>query len=455
MSDELELDTLAEEPGGGGLDRRQLLKRGAAIGLAAPTLSLLVDAETAFGAGRALTPTFYQWIYDIHPDIPKSINKDYEKNHKLDAKIAPVAGFGIERFLAEAKQKKSTWDVYVGTTPFVEMAQLAETGAIEPWDPYMPASVKKDIIPAIFKEVHYLGKIYSWPFLLDIIVQAHNGDLVQKAGLDPEASPKTWDEMIANAKQVVAKKAAPFGVTFDAHGWRSLAPITHTFSTNVYYGPGLFDFTHPAAVNALEVMKRMKELANPNVLEPGKTDGGVNQTPDEEAFAARQVAYYVKYQNAPIRFAATWPDPLKLRMAGLPKQPGGAGGTVFWTTGAALFKYGQNKQQAADYMKYLTYDTRIWKRSLGDSKGGAGQLAPYTSLWKSWSANPPSWLPEWGPIVFKQLAFSRAIRSNKFGLQQFNIGQPYWEKYLKGDEKNPKKALLAAKNAVYTEYKKK
>jgi multiple sugar transport system substrate-binding protein len=49
---------------------------------------------------------------------------------------------------------------------------------------------------------------------------------------------------------------------------------------------------------------------------------------------------------------------------------------------------------------------------------------------------------------------SRAIRTNKFGLQQFVIGQPHWEKYLKGDEKNPKKALLAAKNAVYAEYKK-
>jgi len=455
MSEEHELDVVGGEPGEAGIDRGQLLRRGAAIGLAAPTLSFLVDAGVAAGAGRALTPTFYQWIYDLHPDIPKGINKDFAKNHKLDAKIAPVQGFGIQRFLAEAKQKKSTWDVYVGVTPFVEMAQLKETGAIEPWDAYMPAAVKRDIIPSIHKEVMVDGKIYSWPFLLDIIVQARNSELVQKAGLDPEANPKTWDELIRNAKTVVDKKAAPFGVTFDAHGWRSLAPITHTFSTNVYYGPGLFDFTHPAAVNALEVMKRMKELANPNVLEPGKTDGGVNQTPDEEAFAARQVAYFIKYQNAPIRFAGTWPDPGKLRMAGLPKQPGGAGGTVFWTTGASLFKYGQNKQEAADYLTALTYDNRIWQRSLGNSHGGAGQLAPYTTLWKKWSANPPSWLPEWGPLVFKQLGASRAIKTNKFGLSQFNIGQPYWEKYLKGDEKNPKKALLAAKNAVYAEYKKK
>src|SRR5438034_5084678 len=313
MSDDYEVDELYTDDGGT-FDRQELLRRGAAAGLAIPTISLLFGAKAAFArpSARALTPTFYQWIYNIHPDIPGAINKQYAKKHSLDAKIAPVQGFGIDRFVAEAKQKKSTWDVYVGMTPFVEMAQLIAAGVIEPWDKYMPASVKKDIIPSILKEVSYQGHIWSWPFLLDIIVQARNAELVQKAGLDPEHNPATWDELISMAKTVVDKKAAPFGVTFDAHGWRSLAPITHTFSPDVYYGPGLFDFTSDAALNALDVMKRMKELANPNVLEPGKTDAGVNDTPDEEAFAARQVAYYVKYQNAPIRFAATWPDPSQL-----------------------------------------------------------------------------------------------------------------------------------------------
>jgi multiple sugar transport system substrate-binding protein len=458
MMDEHEVDELFTDDEGV-LDRQELLRRGAAAGLAVPAVSFLFNAGTAFAAAnaRALTPTFYQWIYNIHPDIPDVLNKQYANRHELDAKIAPVAGFGIERFVAEAKQKKSTWDVYVGMTPFVEMAQLIAAGVIVPWDNYLPAAVKKDIIPSILKEVTYQGHIWSWPFLLDIIVQARNSEIVAKAGLDPKHNPKSWDELISLARTVVKKKAAPFGVTFDAHGWRSLAPITHTFSPNVYYGPGLFDFTSDAAVNALEVMKRMKELANPNVLEPGKTDAGVNNTPDEEAFAARQVAYYIKYQNAPIRFAATWPDPSKLRMAGLPKQRGGAGATVFWTTGSCLFKYGQNKKLAADYLRFLTYSNLLWRRSLGTGLKGnhAGQLAPYNSLWNKWSKNPPAWLPAWGPLVFNQLKVSRAIRTNKFGLQQFVIGQPYWEKYLKGDEKKPKKALLAAKNAVYAAYKKK
>jgi ABC-type glycerol-3-phosphate transport system substrate-binding protein len=403
---------------------------------------------------RALTPTFYQWIYGLYPDIPKAINKDYAKKHKLDAKIAPVQGFGIDRFVAEAKKKKSTWDVYVGMTPFVEMASLIESGTIEPWDKYIPKSVLTDLIPSIRREATYKGHIWSFPFLLDIIIQAWNGELVKNAGLDPNKAPKTWDEFIANAKKVVSSKAAPYGAVFDAHGWRSLAPIAHTFTPNVYTPEGLFDFTHEAVVNALEIMKRLMEVAPKNILEEGKVDAGVNTTPDEEAFAGRQAAYYVKYQNAPTRFAGTWPDPKVLHIAGLPKARSG-GGTVFWNTGAALFKYGENKQQAADYMKFLTYDTRIWQHALGkDVRGASGQLSPYQSHWRKWVKSPPPWMADWAFTVRKELATSTAIRTHKFGLTQFVIGKPAWEAYLKGDEKNAKTALAKAKALVAAEVKK-
>jgi multiple sugar transport system substrate-binding protein len=457
MDDRDVFEELLAEELESGMTRADVLKRGAAAGAGIYGLSALFGAGTALGGveARALTPTFYQWIYDNYPLIPKTINKDYAKTHRLDAKIAPVAGFGIERFVAEAKKKKSTWDVYVGMTPFVEMAALIEAGTIEPWDNYLPKSVLNDLIPSIRAEATYKGHIWSFPFLLDIIIQAWNGELVEKAGLNPNQKPRTWDEFIANARKVVSSKAAPYGAVFDAHGWRSLAPIAHTFNTNVYTPEGLFDFTSDAAVKALEIMKRLMEVAPKNILEEGKVDAGVNITPDEEAFAARQAAYYIKYQNAPTRFAGTWPDPSKLHIAGLPKKPGGAGGTVFWNTGAALFKYGENKRLAADYMRFLTYDVRIWQHALGKNvRGASGQLSPYKSHWAKWEKSPPSWMAAWAFTVRKELATSKAIRTHKFGLTQFVIGKPAWEAYLKGDEKNAKKALAKAKALVLAEVKK-
>jgi ABC-type glycerol-3-phosphate transport system substrate-binding protein len=456
MDDRDVLEELIAEELAAGMTRADVLKRGAAAGAGIYGLSALLGAGTAFAGSeaRALTPTFYQWIYGLYPDIPSKINKAYAKRHKLDAKIAPVQGFGIDRFVAEAKKKKSTWDVYVGMTPFVEMGALIESGTIEPWDNYIPKSVLNDLIPSIRAEATYKGHIWSYPFLLDIIIQAWNGELVKKAGLDPNKAPKTWDEFIANAKKVVSSKAAPYGAVFDAHGWRSLAPIAHTFNTNVYTAEGLFDFTSDAAVNALEVMKRMMEVAPKNILEEGKVDGGVNTTPDEEAFAGRQAAYYVKYQNAPTRFAGTWPDPKVLHIAGLPKA-GKGGGTVFWNTGAALFKYGQNKRLAANYMEFLTRDVRIWQHALGKNvRGASGQLSPYKSDWAKWEKSPPSWMADWAFTVHKELATSKAIRTHKFGLTQFVIGKPAWEAYLKGDEKSAKAALAKAKALVAAEVKK-
>ena len=139
------LDELLAEEFEAGMTRADVLKRGAAAGAAIFGLSALFGAGTAFAGtqARPLTPTFYQWIYGLYPDIPEKINKDYGKKHPLDAKIAPVQGFGIDRFVAEAKKKKSTWDVYVGMTPFVEMGALIDSGTIEPWDKYIPKSVAR------------------------------------------------------------------------------------------------------------------------------------------------------------------------------------------------------------------------------------------------------------------------------------------------------------------------
>lgn len=413
-----------------------------------------VEGVSPAAAGRPLTPTYYQWIINLHPSV-EAVNKDYQQQADLNFQIAPVEGFGIDRFVAEARDKESTWDVYVGMTPFVEMASLIEADVIEPWDNYIPQKVIDDLIPSIREECTFDGKLYSWPFLLDIIVQAWHSGITDKAGLPEDSIPQTWDEYLANSQQILDSEAALYGCTFDAHGWRSLAPIAHSLSTDVYTEEGLFDFTNDAVVEALKVMKDMFDLSHPNVLLPGTADGGVNNTPDEDTFASEQVGYYVKYQNAPLRFANTWPDPTKLRMAGLPKFPGGEGATVFWTTGACLFKWGENKEKAAEYMQSLTYDQRIWRDSIGGSEAGQpGQLPPYQSIYAQWEENKPDWMEDWVPLVRSQLEVAAAIQPHKFGVTQFFIGQPLWEKYIKGELDDPKAALQEAKDAVLAEIEK-
>ncbi len=433
----------------GSIDRREFLMRSMVAGLGLAGIG--AAAKNGIGSARAqdrpLTPTFYQWIIDLHPSIPK-VN---EKFPGINYQIAPVEGFGIERFVAEAKKKDSTWDVYVGQTPFVEMSAMKAADVIEPWDDYIPKEVIDDMIPSIRAENTIDGKLYGWPFFLDVIGNAWHSGLTTKAGL-PDVAPVTWDDHLASAKKVVESGAAPFGATFDSHGWRSLAPMTHSMSTAVYTSEGLFDFTSDAAVEALKLMKQIMAVSHPDILLEGASDAGVNGTPDEVAFAAERVGYYHKYFNAPLRMAQNWDDPKLLHMGPLPKFAKGEGSTVFWTTGCALFKYGKNKEKAAEYTKALTYDPQIWQDSIAGTKAAhPGQLPPYKSIYAGWEANKPDWMLDFVPLVRAQLDKAKAITNNIFGLQQFVIGKPIWETYLKGEEADPKAAMQKVVDAVQAE----
>ena len=204
MAERKELEHILQQAGRskllrGEIDRRQFLTNSlvAGLGMAGVSAAAKFGVGSAWAQDRPLTPTFYQWIEDLHPSIPQ-VNAKFPG---LNYQIAPVEGFGIERFVAEAKNKESTWDVYVGQTPFVEMSAMLEADVIEPWDNYIPKDVLDDIIPSIREENMIDGKMYGWPFLLDVIGTGWHSGHTTTAGL-PDAAPATWDEYLANAKAV-------------------------------------------------------------------------------------------------------------------------------------------------------------------------------------------------------------------------------------------------------------
>lgn len=445
----------------GRINRREFMMRTMAAGLGLAGINAMMGACAAPGAApaagggaaaavdaRAFSPTFYQWILDLHPSIPGISDK-----FGVKPEVAPVEGFGIERFVAEAKNKESTWDVYIGMTPFVEMTQFIEAGVIEPWDDYIPKDVIDDILPSIRAECTVDGKLYSWPFLLDVIGMGWNSAITDKAGITNV--PTTWDEYLANAQKVVDSGASPYGCVFDDRGWRSLAPFTHSLNSNVYTEEGLFNFTSEYAIEGLKLMKQMAALTTPDFTAEGSTDGGVNGTPDEVAFAAQKAAYHTKYFNAPLRMAQQGGFSDKLKLAALPKFANGEGSTVFWTTGICLLKYGQNKDKAAEYLKTLTYDQQLWKDSIvGTETAHPGQLPPYASIYADWDSNKPDWMPEFVGLVRNQLDKAKAINNHLFGLQQFIIGRPIWDKYLTGEVADPMEVMKEVEAAVKAELEK-
>ena len=417
-------------------DRRTLLERAAVVGLALGAGGLLEACGGDDAQARRVRALYASWLLALHPAI-----------YRGGTGPLPQSGADAARFVADARRHRSDWDVFIGTTPFVDASPLAAAGAIEPWDPYLPDGVLQDIPRAVRAEASLGGRLYSWPFFLDVTVAGWNSELVERAGLDPGHAPTTWDEYLANARAVMKSGAAPYGCTFDPQAHRSLVPIAYSFDPHVYTEDGLFDFTHPAVTEALEVLKQMKPLANPDVLNAATT-AGAGSTPDEGAFASQIVAYYVKYQNAPVRFAGTWPDPGRLSLGPMPRGDPRRGKTLFWTTGAALLRYGRRKRAAAAYVNAVTRDAAVWRDSLGGGRSAAAQLPAYLSIWKDWAAERPDWLPAWAVQVHRELARAAPIRPHRLGARQFRVAQPYWHAYLSGETSTARAALAAAMRAV-------
>ena len=337
------------------------------------------------------------------------------------------------------------------------MSALIKADVIEPWDNYIPKDVIDDIIPSIREECTVDGKLYSWPFLLDIIGMGwHSGHHRARPACPtrrPRPGTSSWPApRRSSIQQGGAVRARPS----TAHGWRSLAPIAHSMSTNVYTPEGLFDFTSEPAIEALKLMKQIMASSNPDILLEGATDAGVNGTPDEVAFAAQQVGLLrqVLQRAAALRGELGRSEAAASRPAAEVRQRRRLDGVL--DDRLRLFKYGQNKEKAAEYIKALTYNEQIWKDSIvGTPTAHPGQLPPYKSIYAKWDAEQAGLdaavRRRWSAA---SSTGAKAITNHQFGLQQFVIGKPIWEKYLKGEEADPKEAMQEASDAVAAEVKK-
>ena len=100
-----------------------------------------------------------------------------------------------------------------GTAPALVMLEItryglfAERGALEPLQPLIDAAGEDftaDIRPFALEASKYLGESYVTPFNVSTPVMYYNKDLFREAGLDPEAPPATWDELLEAAKTLTS-----------------------------------------------------------------------------------------------------------------------------------------------------------------------------------------------------------------------------------------------------------
>jgi ABC-type glycerol-3-phosphate transport system substrate-binding protein len=282
-----------------------------------------------------------------------------------------------------------------------------------------------DLIPAVRKESTVNGKLIDFPVMLDVVGMGYRKDYFKLAGIT--SVPTTWEQYIATAKTITEKLANQkphrvYGATYDLRPWRSFVPIAHSIDTNIYTADGYLDWSKQAVFKqVLTYMKEIIAYAPPDVYNPGLAEAA---SYDEFEFKSGTAAMIEKYYNAPVRAGKVF-GASKLGLSRLPKPAaGGAGGTVFWNTGAAVLKYGQHKQDAGAFFEWLVYNSDFWRSSVSNAQLPCTTSA-YTTVLKPWA-------PSYVPGVLAQLAFSKAIPNDLYNLAQFTALSEAYTPFLKG-----------------------
>ncbi|MCL4561986.1 MAG: sugar ABC transporter substrate-binding protein [Chloroflexi bacterium] len=115
-----------------------------------------------------------------------------------------------------------------GVAPDIQMLgtpwnnEFYQMGALAPGDEYLPADFKDRFLDSALESVVFDGKIYGIPWEGADWGFYYRKDLFEKAGLDPNTPPKTWDELVEFAKKLTVKengKVVQWGLEIPAGGW--------------------------------------------------------------------------------------------------------------------------------------------------------------------------------------------------------------------------------------------
>ena len=111
-----------------------------------------------------------------------------------------------------ARQGKNPPEVFVNLA--TQRFSMASSGTAIALDDLIKAdgaagkAYISDFLPGFMEDSFVDGKIYSIPFQRSTMVLFYNKDAFAEVGLNPEAPPKSWDELVEYSKKLVKKDAA-------------------------------------------------------------------------------------------------------------------------------------------------------------------------------------------------------------------------------------------------------
>lgn len=292
------------------------------------------------------------------PDLQAQLFEQYSKanpNIKVEIETGGATSELQRQYLSTVlNAKDSAIDLFL--IDIVNPAQYAGNGWIEPLDKYVggPSFLRNDYLPVYQTANVVNGKVMALPSQGDSMFMYYRKDLLAKHGV---AEPKTWDDLAASAKKIMAAENNNNlqGLSFQG------APIEGAVCTFLlpYWSQGKqfndaagkLTLDKTAAVNGLKMWLKMMDdgVVKKNIAEV-TTPVTVNE------FKAGNVVFAINWGFAFDRFQADADSKVKgnVGVMPLPAMAGGQSATCMGGWQWSMNAFGKNKDAAGNLIKFLS-----------------------------------------------------------------------------------------------------
>lgn len=223
-------------------------------------LLALSGCSSSGGGGGSATTEVTIWHYwdGTNADTFDAMVDEYNSSHdgvKISTSNVPNADF-LTKLRASATSKTLP-DIAIGDLVWVP--QIAQLGTLADLSGLIPADTLSDVNAALTSFGTIDGKQVSVPVSANNLAYMYNKTLFEQAGLDPEDPPTTWEELMADAKAILAKTGKP-GYDLYTQAGDNGEGLTWNFQVNLWQAGGEFltEDNSAAAFNTPEGKKALQ-----------------------------------------------------------------------------------------------------------------------------------------------------------------------------------------------------
>ncbi len=292
------------------------------------------------------------------PDLMKRLFEQYQKVNPgvtIEMETGGATSELQRQYLSTVLNAKDpAIDLYL--IDIVNPAQYFGAGWLEPLNAWFgdAATAMKPYLPFYAASNVVEGKIAAMPAFADAMFMYYRRDLLEKHKI---AEPKTWDELAAAARKVMAAEGNPNLQGLSIQG----APIEGAVCTFLlpYWSQGK-EFNDAAGRMTLDRaaaaagLKQWLALVDTGVVKKNVAEVKTPDTTNE--FKAGQVIFAINWGFAWDRFKDDADSQVKGKVGVMP-LPAMAGGKSATCTGGwqwALSAFSKNKAEAAKLVRYMT-----------------------------------------------------------------------------------------------------